>query len=99
MFTLQHPNNAVVDPTVTIRIYGLAHTLVSLSIIKQGADFTDNKVVIGTHQMHGAALQCLGAFGGVSHHEHRFAQTGGLFLDATSVGEHNGALLHQIDEL
>jgi RNA polymerase sigma-70 factor (ECF subfamily) len=36
-----------------------------------------------------------GSFCGVAHHQHGLTQSGGFFLNATAVGEHQRALLHQ----
>ena len=64
-----------------------------------GADFADDKVVVGSHKVDGAAHEGFGTFGGVAHHQYGFAKARSFFLDATGVGENHGGLLHQIDEL
>ena len=99
ILALEGTDDAVASVAVAVRVDGMAHALVGGGVVEQGGDFVDDEVVVGAHKMDGAALEGLGALGGVAHHQHRLAQAGGLFLDATRVGEDNGALLHQIDEL
>ena len=55
--------------------------------------------MVGANEVDGAALEGLGALGGVAHHEHGFSKAGGLFLDAATVGKDHGALFHQVNEL
>lgn len=84
---------------ITIGVDGLGHLLVGCGIVKEGADFVDNLVVVGSNEMDCAALQCFGTLGGVTHDENGLAKTGCFFLDATAVGEDDGGFLHEIDEL
>ena len=99
MLAIQRPYNAVAGLSVAVGIDGLGHTLVGLLVIQQRGNLAYDEVMIGAHQMDGAALEGFRAFGGVAHHEDGLAQAGGLFLDAAGVGEDNRTLLHQIDEL
>ena len=99
LLPLECPYNAAAGLAVAVGVDGLRHTLVGLQVVEKGADFADDEVVVGAHEVDGAALEGFGTFGGVAHHEDRLAQTGGLFLDAAAVGEDDGGLLHQIDEL
>ena len=84
---------------IAIGIDGLAHTTISVGIVQKGADLGDDEVVVGANEVDGARLQGLGAFGGVVHHQYWLAKAGGLFLNATRIGEDNGGLLHEINEL
>ena len=67
-------------------------------IIQKPGDFFYNQIVIGADQLHRTGINCLRSFGGVAHHQHGFAESGGFLLNATAVGEHQCALLHQEDK-
>ena len=84
---------------VAVGIYGFGHFLVSDRVGEQGADFGDNFFGIGADELDGAGVDAFGAFGGVAHHEHGLAETGGFFLDAAGIGEHDAAGIHQGDEV
>ena len=99
LLTLQGPHNPAAGLAVAIGVDGLGHTLVGLRVVEEGADFADDEVVVGAHEVDGAALEGFGTLGGVAHHEDGLAQARGLFLDAATVGEDDGGFLHQIDEL
>ena len=98
-FTIQCMYNPVTSLTIPVRIHGLRHTLVGGGVVEEGADFANDKVVVSSYKMYCATLKGFRTFGGVAHHEHRFAKTGSFFLNAATVGEDDGGLLHQIDEL
>ncbi len=76
----------------------MGHLVVVGRILEEAADFGDDEVVVGTDEFDGAGVEGFGALGGVAHHEDRFSEAGGFFLDAAGVGEDEGALLHQVDE-
>ena len=99
LFAFESTHNAVAGIAIAVRIHCLAHTLVGGGVVEEDADFADDEVVVGPHEMDGAALKGFGTLGGVAHHEDGLAQTGGLFLDAPAVGEDYGGLLHQINKL
>ena len=69
LFTFKHPYDAVAGFAVTVRVYGFAHSLVCDRVVKQGADFADNEVVVGANKVDGAALEGFGTLGGIAHHE------------------------------
>lgn len=58
-------HNSIASLTITIRIYGFTHTLVGCCTIQQDGDFAHDEVVVGAHKVNGAALEGLGALGGV----------------------------------
>lgn len=93
-FAFQGTDDAAASLTVAIGVDGFTHLFVGFLVVEQGADLADDEVVVGAHKVDGAALEGLGALGGVAHHQHRLAKAGGFLLDAARVGEDNGALLH-----
>ena len=99
LLAVESADDAAAGLAVAVGVDGLGHTLVGLRVVEEGADFADDEVVVGAHEVDGAALEGFGTLGGVAHHEDGLAQAGGLFLDAAAVGEDDGGFLHQIDEL
>ena len=73
---------------VAVGVYRMAHGFVMGFIVEKPGDFPNYEVVIGADQPYCSSLEGFRAFGGVSHHEHRLAETGGLFLYAAGIGEH-----------
>ena len=98
-FAIEGTNNAGACLTIAVRVDGLRHLFVGYCIIKECAYFVYNQVVIGANEMNCATFQRLGALCGVAHHEHGLAKARGLLLNAAGIGEHNSALLHQVNEL
>ena len=99
LLAFQDSHNAITCLAVAVRVHGFAHALISSEIIEEGADFVHNKVMIGSHQMDGAALKGFGALCGVAHHQDGLAKSRGFLLDAARVSEDNGGFLHQVNEL
>ena len=99
LLPFERPYDAAASLAVAVGVDGFGHALVGLRVVEEGADFADYEVVVGAHEVDCAALEGFGTLGGVAHHENGLSQTGGLFLDAAAVGEDDGRLLHQIDEL
>ncbi len=84
--------------SVAIGVAGLRHGVVTGFVFQQEGHFFHNEVSVGADQLHCAGGDGLGTFSGVAHHQHGLAQAGGFFLDAATVGEHQRALLHEIDK-
>lgn len=82
LLAFEGSDNAVAGFAVTVGVHGFAHALVGCRVVKNGADFVHNEVVVGANKMDGAALKSFGTLGGVPHHEDGLAKTGGFFLDA-----------------
>lgn len=80
-FTFEGTDDAAAGLAVAVGVDGLGHALVGLCVIQQCGDFADNKIVVGAHEVDGAALEGFGTLGGIAHHEDGLAQTGGLFLN------------------
>lgn len=64
-------------------------------IIQPAGDFHYNQFVVGADQLYHTSIDRPGSFNSVAHHQHGFAQSGGFFLDAAAVGEHQRTLFHQ----
>ena len=85
--------------TIAIRIDGMRHLLVGGCIVEESADFGDDSIVIGAHEVNGAAGEGLRTFGGVAHHENGFAKAWRLLLNATRVGKDDAGFAHEVHKL
>lgn len=74
----------------------MAHGLVLVLIAEQAAELAVDRFLLGAHELQRAGGNALGALGGVSHDEHRLAQTRRLLLDSAGVGEDEVARGHEI---
>ena len=95
----QRADDAVAGVAVAVGVDGLGHAVVGDGVVEESAHLIDNQVVVGAHEMDGAALEGFWALGGVAHDEDGLPEAGGLFLDAAGVGEDHGRFLHQVHEL
>ena len=62
-FAFQGADDAAAGPADAVGVHGLAHALIGGRVIHQCGNLAHYQVVVGAHQMHGAALQGLGALG------------------------------------
>lgn len=77
----------------------MAHRVVVSLVRKEPAYLADDEVVVGADELDGAGVEGFRALGGAAHHEHRFAETRRLLLDAAGVSEDEGGFLHEVDKL
>ena len=56
LFAIEGADNTGAGLAITIGIDGLGHLLVGCGIIKEGADFADNLIVVGTNEMDSATF-------------------------------------------
>ena len=77
----------------------MAHGLVFGLIAEKAAELAVDDVLLGADELQRAGGHTLGALGGVSHDEHRLAQTRRLLLDAARVGEDEVARGHEVVEV
>jgi hypothetical protein len=104
LVSLRHLTFKCADDTgaglaITIWIDCLGHALVSDRVVKEGADFVHDEIVIGAYEMNSAAFEGFGTLGSITHYKNGLAKTGGFLLNASRIGEDNSGLLHQINEL
>ena len=67
--------------------------------MKQVPHLVHDAVLVGPDQLHGAGQDGLGTLGGVPHDQYGLAQTRGLLLHATTVGQHQVGAVHQVAEV
>lgn len=77
----------------------MAHGLILPLVRKEPAELAVDHVLLGADELQRAGGHALGAFGGVTHDEHRLAQAWGLLLDAARVGKDEVAGGHEVVEV
>lgn len=70
----QRIGDALAGLAVAVGVMGEGHCLVVVGIVEQLAGVFADQVHIGADQFDGAGGHGFGAFGGVAHHQHRFAE-------------------------
>ncbi|MOA27169.1 hypothetical protein D3C78_1480220 [compost metagenome] len=82
--------------TVAIRIVGVAHSLICIPIHQQAVQFTNDIGDVGADQLNGASSHSFRTLGGITHHQYRLAEGGGLLLNSAGVGEDDMGAAHQV---
>lgn len=74
IFSLKYLRDTSTSGTIAIGVVGKGHALVGGRVVEQVQGFGDDAVCVGAHQAHCAGGHGFGPFGGVTHHQHGFAQ-------------------------
>lgn len=76
----------------------MRHVIIVGGVVEEGGDLGDDFGAVGSYEPDGSGIKGFGPFGGVAHHKDGFAESRGLFLDASAVGEDDVAFFHEKDE-
>ena len=91
ILSLEPTTNTIDDPVggfaISVWIFQMCHRFIRGVILEQSSDFGFDQTGIGADQSDRAGVDSLRALGGLTHHEHRLAETRCLFLHATGIGE------------
>lgn len=99
LLSRQHVGDPSARVTVAVGVARAAHRRVLVRVGEQARELPVDDVLLGANELQRASGNALGALGGVAHDEHRLAQTRGLLLDATGVGEDEVARGHEVVEV